>query len=124
MEAPEAKPRMQDLHTLMGKQAEGEPFVWPGLDGIPFRGKSIPMLKENDPESVRPQVVFEPFVFVLDLSNPQDLEDYRNIWVLVTNNAAVISVEERQYDQEKKNWRVFIRWALVYYASKQDPTKP
>ncbi len=94
-------------------QVQDKDFVLPGHDGLPFRG-SVPFLKEDDPEQRQPTVSYEPHIWVLDLSKPEDLEDYRSVYQLVTNGMAVISAEEREYDPDIKNWRVFFRWALVF----------
>ena len=93
---------------------DSDRFIWPGWEGFPFRGDKVSFLKEGDSESRQPQISYEPFVWILDLSNEKDLRDYQDVYQLVVNNAAVISAEERQYDPDKKNWRVFLRWALVY----------
>ena len=100
--------RLLDPH-----QTKDKDFTLPGWDGMPFRGP-IPYLKESDPDYRQPQVAYEPHVWILDLSLKEDLEDYRSVYQLVTNGAAVISAEERQYDQDSKNWRIFLRWALVF----------
>jgi len=98
-----------DPHRLKDKN-----FVLPGWDGLPFRGSTIPFLKEDDPAHKQPQVSYEPHVWILDLSKQEDLDDYRAVYQLVTNGSAIISAEERQYDSEAKNWRIFLRWALVF----------
>ena len=100
--------KLLDPHRTADKE-----FVLPGWDGLPFRG-SVPCLKESDPEYRQPQVAYEPHVWILDLSVKEDLEDYRSVYQLVTNGSAVISAEERQYDKDIKNWRIFLRWALMF----------
>lgn len=95
-------------------------FVLPGYDGLPFRGNAIPFLKEDDPASRQPQVSYEPHVWILDLSKQEDLDDYRSVYQLVTNGSAIISAEERQYDADAKNWRIFLRWALVFTHMPKD----
>lgn len=91
-----------------------QPMVLPGLEGLPFRGDSIPDLKEADPDKFRPQVGQQIFANVLDLSNEEDMRYYQQILQLVGNGFAQISVEERKYDNAIKSWRVFIRWILYY----------
>ena len=100
--------RLLDPHHVRDKD-----FTFPGWNGLPFRG-SIPSLKETDPEYRQPQVSYEPHIWILNLSVKEDLEDYRSVYQLVTNGSAVISAEERQYDKELKNWRIFLRWALMF----------
>jgi len=95
-------------------------FILPGHDGLPFRGNAIPFLKNDDPAYRQPQVAYEPHVWILDLSLKEDLDDYRAVYQLVTNGSAIISAEERQYDVAVKNWRVFLRWALVFAHMPKD----
>jgi hypothetical protein len=95
-------------------------FVLPGYDGLPFRGNAVPFLKEDDPSHRQPQVAYEPHVWILDLSNKEDLDDYRAVFQLVTNGSAIISAEDRQYDPVAKNWRIFLRWALVFTHMPKD----
>lgn len=108
--SPESKddidPRLIDPWGTLNKG-----FTFPGHEGLPFRGR-IPSLKDSDP--VQPQVGTQVYVDILDLSNKGDLEKYRQICQVVGNGIATISAEERVYDEDKKNWRVFIRWVLNY----------
>src|ERR1035437_4784661 len=97
-----------DPHRIKDK-----PFTLPGMDGAPFKGGPIPNLKEDDPAYKRPQIGLEPHVFILNLADKQDLIDYQGVMTLVANGYAVISAEERVYDNDVKNWRVFLRWAVT-----------
>lgn len=85
--------------------------VLPGFGGMPFRG-TVPDLKEDDPR--RPEPAYQAFVRVFDLSNTKDLEYYEKIYQVAYNGFAVICAEERAYDKQKRNWRVFLRWAWTY----------
>lgn len=102
----ELDPQLIDPYGMLDKQS-----VLPGFDGLPFRGR-VPSLKDTD--RVQPQTSSQVYVHVLDLSNEKHLKLYRQICQVVGNGMAQISVEERKYDEEKKNWRVFIRWMLNY----------
>lgn len=107
-------------HLLDPHRIKNQNFILPGYDGLPFRGNTVPFLKEDDPTSRQPQVSYEPHVWILDLSKTEDLDDYRAVYQLVTNGSAIISAEERQYDAEAKNWRIFLRWALVFTHMPKD----
>jgi hypothetical protein len=97
-----------DPHGMHAK-----PFVFPGSDGLPFRG-AVPMLKEDDPPERRPQVGSQVRIDVLNLSDAKDLAYYQEIWQVVANGYGQISCEERRYDEDIKSWRVMIRWFLSY----------
>jgi hypothetical protein len=91
-----------------------QPMVLPGIEGLPFRGSSIPDLKETDPDKFRPKVGVQIFANVLNLADKEDMKYYQQILQLVGNGYAQVSVEERQYDSTIKSWHVFIRWILYY----------
>jgi hypothetical protein len=90
-------------------------LVFPGMDGLPFRGGTTPDLKESDPEHRQPQIGTKVGVKQLDLSIQTDLEYYQNILQMVANGTAQISFEERVYGDDIKSWRVLIRWVEYYY---------
>lgn len=97
-------------------------FVFPGLDGLPFRG-SPPVIKEDDPPEKRPQIGMQLFVTVLELKRPEDLLYYQKVAQLVGNGVAQISFEERHWVEEDKNWKVLLRWMLYYqYMLSPDTT--
>jgi hypothetical protein len=89
-------------------------MILPGIDGVPFKGKSIPDIKEDDIDSKRPKQGRDVHVDVLDLSKEEDLDYYQDICQLVGNGYAEISFERETYDESIKSWRVFIRWILNY----------
>ena len=98
--------------------ARGQDSTWPTWQEFPFRG-DIPDLREDDPEHKQPKIGYETHVTVYDLSNPEHLDHYEKVWQMAANSTVIISAEERTYDPDTKNWRVFLRWALAYaYAAK------
>jgi len=99
-------PQLVDPYGMHGKES-----ILPGFDGLPFRGR-VPNLKETD--RVQPQVAAQVHVHVLDLSKSEDMKLYRKICQVVGNGMGQISFEKHEYDEDIKNWRVFIRWMLNY----------
>ena len=93
--------------------------TFPGWEGLPFKGPA-PDLKEDDPHYVQPQVGMKVHVETLDLSKPKELKKYRELCQTVGNGYAQISKEDMRYDEDTKNWRVFIRWLELFTY---DPTK-
>ena len=90
-----------------------QPSILPGFQGLPFRGR-VPNLKTDDPEYKQPQVASRIFVRVFDLSKPKDLEYYEKVSQLVGNGFAVISIEDKVFDEKLHNWRVLLRWMVQY----------
>lgn len=94
-------PKLLDPHNVLGKKN-----VFPGLDGIPFRGP-VPDLKQDDKQ---PQTGYQARVKIFDLSDEKQLLEYTQVMQICANGLAQIGAEERIYDKSSKNWRVFIRW--------------
>lgn len=100
-----------------GGQRDLEPTM-PGFNGLPFRG--IPWdRKEKDPDYLQPQVGARVHVEILEMHKPEDRKRMEDIYAMFTNGTAVISAEERHWDEEIKSWRVFIRWADLYTYNPQ-----
>lgn len=108
-----AVPRLKELeHNLLDpNDVHSRPFVFPGYEGMPFRG-TVPLLKANDP--VKPEQGRQVRVECLDLSDSKQLQHYQDICQVIGNGFAELSYEERQYDTEIKNWRVLIRFMINY----------
>ena len=88
-------------------------ITMPGWDGLPFRG-TIPDLKDGDPKQpVQHQKVH---IEILCLWVENDMKKYREICQVVANGYGLISKEDARYDEQKKNWRVFIRWLELFTA--------
>ena len=92
--------------------------VYPGIDGIPYRGDPYDR-KENDPDHLQPKQGARVHVEILEMNKPEDRQRMEDIYSMFCNGSAVISAEERQWDEEIKSWRVFIRWADLYLYNPQ-----
>lgn len=90
------------------------PVIMPGVDGMPFRGRNIPDIKENDPAKKRPQEAVKAHVDILVLNDTKQVERYKHILQVVANGFGIMGSEDRQYDPEAKTWRVLVRWWEVY----------
>lgn len=101
-------PSLLDPHGVLGARG-----VFPGHSGLPFRGE-VPDLKEDDPEHKQPQVGAKAHVAIYDLSDVKQLSQYEKVMQLCAQRFAAVSAEERVYDPESKNWRIFLRWCEYY----------
>ena len=111
---PPIPPELLDPTGVMDGKA-----ILPGHDGLPFRGP-VPHLKEDDPDFRQPQIGMRMHVRVFDLSESKDMLYYEQVWQLVANGFATISNEDKQYDESKKNWRIFLRWVDLFTHVKQE----
>jgi hypothetical protein len=86
-------------------QYEGFPYVGPPFD-----------FKDDDPDEFRPQKKLNACVAQFDLSKPEDMEQYRGVSQRIADGLAQISFEEKNYDEDTKTWRIFMRWLEPYYV--------
>ena len=70
-------------------------------DGLPYIGKPHPF-KEDDADDLRPQLKSNACCAQFDLSQEEDLEQYRAVSQKVCDNLATISFEEKVYDKDIK----------------------
>lgn len=98
--------RFGSLHVNSGGLEFNKlPYVGPVFD-----------YKDDDPQEMQPQLQYNGCAAQLDLSKKADMDQYRALVQKVCNGTAIISVEERVYDQEIKSWRVFLRWMEPFYG--------
>lgn len=85
-------------------------------DDLPYEGPVLDY-KEDDPSYKKPQYRLRAHVRVFELSDPKDLHDYEAVWQSSANGTVLISKEIPVYDEEKKTWRIFLRWGDQYYCA-------
>lgn len=95
---------------------KGEPFVFPGFEGHPFRGK-IPDLKKTD--RAQPQVGYEGHAFVFHLSNPKHLDYYERLFHMAYNGRAQIGMDRVDFDPKTGKYTAFVRWAFIFTYMKK-----
>lgn len=98
-------------------QNQEEARLFPGLGGIPFRlmpGETVPMIKDSDPQRLRPTEVREGHAKIFDLSDPKQLAEYEGVIDKVAKGWALLSREEIQWDASKMRYMAFLRWVEVY----------
>jgi len=100
-----------DISINSGKPMEHE--------GLPYKGKAFD-LKENDPENKQPRMVMEAHVKVFNLADEEDVKKYEEIVQLLVSDKAILSYEEKQYDESVKGWRLLIVYSEVYYTTPPD----
>jgi hypothetical protein len=66
---------------------------------------------------MRPELRYKGCVAVLNLANEDDMETYRALAQKFCQQHAILSMEEREYDPEAKNWRILIRWMEPFYGA-------
>lgn len=71
----------------------------------------IPLLKKDEINKLRQ--TFDVRVEIFNLSNKEELNRYNIVWDGIAKGIYVLSKEDMQWIPEEKNWRVFLRYAIV-----------
>jgi hypothetical protein len=109
-------PRSEAIDSVLLDPSAGQrelPPHFPGYEGLPFRG-APPDLKRDDPANAQPQVGATVHVDILNMADDGQRRRLESIYQLVANGYAMISAEERAYDENIGSWRIFVRWAELY----------
>ena len=92
----------------------GGQLHWPGTHaGIPFRGGQVPNLKSEE-ETDQVQHVLDFHCHVFALWEEEDLKAYSAIRDRAANGWYHIAFIERQFDEDKQHWRVYLEWHQIY----------
>ncbi|MHC4617936.1 MAG: hypothetical protein ACYTEQ_09305 [Planctomycetota bacterium] len=126
MSQADAEYREQALNALLGSKISGLNTANAGLvrkakgvheyDGLPYEGKVL-NFKEDDPPDRKPQLRMRAHVKVFDMSDEEDRKQYEGVWQGVAEGRIMCSCEEKKYDKDISNWRIFLRWAEQYYTA-------
>jgi hypothetical protein len=94
---------------------EGEYYVYKGMDGIPFRStaNSAPDLKALDAK--QPVIVCDAVVRIFDTANVEEFKAYQKVWDDIAKGRAKPSTEEKRWLPESRSWKIFLRWAQLYW---------
>ncbi len=96
------------------QDADGEPLFWPGgPEGFPFRGQQPPQTRQEEYEDLKPTGKLKCRVFYLN--NEVDLRDYTIIRDKCANGLFIPVDRDRVWDEEKKNYRIFLEWLEMGY---------
>lgn len=81
------------------------PYIGPVLD-----------YKDDDPQHLRPQMRYNACVGQFNLDNEDDMKQYRALCDKICRQQAIVSYEEKEYDDVIKSWRILVRWMEPYYG--------
>ncbi len=86
------------------------------IDGAPFRGKAVPMLRESEFEEFL-ETVYDTETRYLDMSKPEDVATYALVHGKSTNGVWLIQERDKHWvDQADGSARLFIllTWSAPY----------
>ena len=84
-------------------------------NGIPFRGTSVPLVKDDDPNSRKPQLKYESHAAAFRLDVPEQKKELDELLTAIDNTRFELKQLERVYDSAIKTFCVFIHWSEPYY---------
>jgi hypothetical protein len=96
------------------KDADGESLWWPGGPaGFPFRGPQPPQTTRDEFDNLK--LSGKARVRLFYLSKPEDLREYVLVRDKCANGLFVMLDRERVWDEDTKNYRVFVEWLELGY---------
>jgi len=96
--------------------SDGEALTWPGgPEGYPFRGPTPPQTTEEEFQNLKVSGKFRCRTFYLD--KPEDMADYIKVRDKCSNAYFILIDRDRQWDEDIKNYRIFIEWVEPGYDS-------
>jgi hypothetical protein len=84
-------------------------IVFPGFDGIPYRGRGVPNLRNDDIK--QPEEVWDGRAKVFDFSKEEDVIDYNRIVDNVAKGIYILCVEHHHWSPKTDNIKIYARWA-------------
>jgi hypothetical protein len=103
-------------YTREAKDADGELLTWPGgPDGFPFRGPPPPQTKGEEYDNLQLSGKFRCRLFRFNVE--QDLKDYIIVRDKCANGLFIMIDRDRVWDEEDKNYRIFLEWVEVAYET-------
>ena len=91
----------------------GGQLNWPGTStGFPFRGNNVPSLTTEENEEI--PLAFDFHCKIFELWDEDALKEYRQIRDRAANGWYQLVHIERLFDEDQKNWRVYLEWNQIY----------
>ena len=101
----------------MTKKQKGSPSdIHLSFEGLPYRGPVVDF-KDKDPISKQPVMRYEAHVDIFDLSDTDQKKAYQKVVQKLVTDEATMSYEEKEYDAEKKTWRILIVYTDMFYTA-------
>lgn len=101
----------------LGNDRMPTPDIGPNPWGdLPFRGSQMDV-RRDDPPHLQPQVKFEAHTKIFDMSQEDQMKEYEAIIQQCADGEAVIGLEDVQYCEDTKSWRIFLRWYDQFYEA-------
>jgi hypothetical protein len=98
------------------RESNGQKLFWhrASIDGAPFRApENAPLLREEEFEQ-KVKRVGDSFVRVFDMADAQQQKDYQEILDRIVNGRGQVIHVDRQFDEKKGTWVVYIEWAEYF----------
>jgi hypothetical protein len=91
-----------------------EKYGVPFFNGLPYRGVSFDLKKED---TKQPVLLREVHLKLLDTNNADDILFWQNVCQKVADGISEISFEEKKYNEATQSWLILLRWIDFYYTN-------
>lgn len=87
------------------------------FNGLPYRGKTVPLLKNEDGPERQPTLKSECHARQFNMSIDADVQELSQVWTLASAEVprATIALHKEVYDASKKAFIVLLVWGEPYY---------
>lgn len=99
----------QPLANGVRVATDGTPLMFPGYEGLPFRGNTVPILRQEELET-KLQVVGDGHARSFNFNKPEDVAEYNRIIDNVAKGIYEISMEKVDWSERENAYVSFVRW--------------
>lgn len=92
------------------------------FEGIPYKGAPI-NLKSTDNVDDKLKLNQVLRVRRFDLEKSEDLEEYERVCQSIQDGHAQLSFEKMEYDPERRQWIVLLRWIDWWWSPKENTSE-
>ena len=117
---PSLDPNDPLVAAVTGANSAGQPYqVFHGAGDIPHRATGVRYYKNNDPQHMKPKTAGHVRCAIFDLSSDEQRKQYEATaslaYSFANHGRAAITAIDRQYNQQKGTWLVYLEW-IEYYT--------
>ena len=88
---------------------------------VELPGGEVPLIHPKDPDNRQLQDHWLSEIKVFDLSDPDQLDEYRQIWQAVSDGQAVVSDHQVNFAENKGTYLAYMRWSDIRTALPGQP---
>jgi hypothetical protein len=98
------------LHQFMRESSwGGDPLVWPGVNGLPFTGKTVPDLRGDQADNLPIKIKFDSGTF--DMWDPDSKKRYDDVCNHIASGVWMQKHREPRWTE--KGMQIWLEWYIL-----------